>query len=77
MGRTEADRSDYKRALVVEGEFNRTTKTIRPSERSGVPEKGQKDDEKFQEDPKKNLTEPALFKLGPSARFSKVEQLDF
>jgi len=33
---------NYKRALVVEGEFNETNKTTRPSEGSGVPRKGKK-----------------------------------
>ena len=40
MGRTEADRKITKRAVVVEAEFNGTTKTTLRSERRSALKKG-------------------------------------
>jgi hypothetical protein len=47
LGRTEADRKDYERAVVVEAEVNETNKTTLRSERIGALKKKKKGDKKI------------------------------
>jgi hypothetical protein len=46
LGRTETDRKDYERAVVVEAEFSGTKKTTLRSEWSNAPKKQKKNENK-------------------------------
>jgi hypothetical protein len=67
LGRTEADRKDYERAVVVEAEVNETNKTTLRSERIGALKKRKKVTRKFKKTRKKDLTGPTLLEMSDNA----------
>jgi hypothetical protein len=63
LGRTEADRKDYERAVVVEAEVKETNKTTLRSERIGALKKRKKVTREFKKTRKKDLTGPTLLEM--------------